>query len=80
MAKKVGKYVGSDSNAAVLQLKETLDVDYVDITFLDTFFAVSNEGYCTEAEASQAATDYINEVGFDNLSDKEKAYYAENIA
>lgn len=80
MGKKVGKYAGTDANANTLQLKEVLDSDYVDITFLDTFFAVSNEGFCTEAEATQAAQDYINEIGFDNLSDKEKAYHAANLA
>ena len=80
MGKKVGKYIGSDVNADELQMKDVLDADYVDVTFLDMFFAVANEGYCTAEEAALEADAYITEKGYDNLLDNEKAYYDKYLA
>ena len=72
---KLGKYGGTDINSPVYELAETLSLDYVDISGVQTFIDVCQYELGLSIEVAKAyASDYILSVGQGNLSETDSLY------
>ena len=76
---KIGKYYGENIDMPTYQVKEVLDVDYLDITNVTHWFSLQTELGKDYLFCRSNATEYINTVGFDNLTQKDKKLSSENF-
>jgi hypothetical protein len=74
---KIGKLTGRQ-DLSEYQIKEILDLDYVDITSVYHWFKIENLEKDFLYRRSMAMVYIQSKGGFDNLSDIDKAYAAKN--